>query len=104
VVCTEIASKRSLLTMDFQLGLAVQPPDIKYIHFRYDPAVLVVSLAWGEAEISFGTQLYHHLSRRYFNDPSSVSLPIDLEFVVRADLRAGHVGALSSQGYIRRGR
>lgn len=93
----------SLLMMDAQLKLAVNLPDIKEIHFRYDPAVLIVSLAWGETQISFGAQLHCHLSRRYVNDPSSVGLPMDLRLTANADPHAGHVTECPSQGYSRRG-
>lgn len=103
-VCTETVPKTSsLLTMDAQLKLAVDLPDIRQIHFRYDPAVLIVSLAWGETQISFGAQLHCHLSRRYVNDPSSVGLPMDLRLTVNADPHAGHVAERSSQGHSRQG-
>jgi hypothetical protein len=59
VVCTEFASKRSSLMIYIQLSLAVRPPNIKQVHFCYDPAVLVISLVWGETRTCFSTQLYH---------------------------------------------
>jgi len=73
VVCTEIVSEDFALTLDVQLRSKVEIPDIKQIHFRYDPAVLIISLAWGGFQTSFGTQLYYHLSRKYVGNSSSVS-------------------------------
>jgi len=90
VVCVETAPNPPLLTEEIQLKLAVQPPDIKHVHFRYDPAVLIVSLTWHGTQDSFANQLRHHLSRKYVNNTSSVSPPTDPGLVANADPHPGH--------------
>lgn len=64
---------------EIKLKLAVRLPNARDVHFRYDPPVLIVSLSWHKTQATFGAQLYHHLSRKYGNNASSVSPPIDLE-------------------------
>ena len=43
--------------------------------YRYQPAVVIVSLVWHQTTVGFGELLYDRLRLSYTNTPDYVSLP-----------------------------
>jgi len=55
------------------LGSRPKPPYKWQVYFRFDPALLIVSLTWHETNVPFGSQFFDHMRLRYNGHEDSVS-------------------------------
>ena len=58
-----------------QLKIQRSLPSKGKIHFRYDLAILIVSLTWHGTNVPFGDQLQGHMRRRYVGREEMVRFP-----------------------------
>ena len=68
-----------------QLAPAIRIPPKSILYFRYDPAVLILSLKWHQTATPFADQLEAHLRQRYVGHEGLVSTrPICVKPVMNA--------------------